>query len=102
VSSISHGPSARGMNAGLCSSVCPLWCNSNDAHRKARNLLRVERGRRIADENHPPQRLNPSNNPTGSVRAPRFLHQLRGEKAQQGQRNQAPPAERAAGLDRGA
>jgi hypothetical protein len=86
------------------SSVCLLLCHSNDAHRKARNLLRVERGRRRKSRTKitPPQLLNPSNNPTGSVRAPRFLHQLRGEKAQQGQRNQAPPAERAAGLDRGA
>ena len=46
--------------------------------------------------------IKPSNNPIGCVFAPRFLHPLRGEKAQQGQRNQPLPAERTARLHRDA
>ena len=36
--------------------------------------------------------------PIGCVPAPRFLHPLRGEKAQQGERNEPLPAERTARL----
>jgi hypothetical protein len=46
--------------------------------------------------------IKPSSNPVGGASAPRFLHPLRSEKAQQGQRNQPLPAERTACLHRDA
>ena len=57
----------------------------------------------VADEIHAvAAAIKPSINPIGCVFSPRFLHRLRDKKTQQGQRNQSPPAERTAGLDRDA
>ena len=86
------------------SSVRLLRCITNDARRKAGNLMRVERsaGENRGRKSRRAAAIKPFNNPTGCVFAPRFLHPFRDEKTQQGQRNQPPPAERTAGLDRDA